>query len=284
MTKTTLFVVLAWIRLAVSLTLASAIVWGYMTYQASIGTFLSAVETSVSEMSTVVERTAETVEGGMEMLNEAQKQIVFSRGIVIQLKSVVEKQINDAPKYADGVMKTAEFLNNLAAPLQAFGEITTSISIPSSIKFDGGKLIVIMTTPYSDQGKQLKAAAQGVKDANEQLKKISNAIRQNAPIANSEVISSSKEIIKFLDNTEKNLSVLKAKGLPKAVVNLKMASQNLLSIRAQIGTINHLSEVVLIAGLLVALWGALHSIGAILLANFITKGLISDKASVIVQA
>jgi hypothetical protein len=80
------------------------------------------------------------------------------------------------------------------------------------------------------------------------------------------------------------LTRLKAEDLPKAGANLKATSQNLLSISAQIETIGHLSKVVLIAGLLLALWGALHSIGAILLAKFIAEGLITDKASAIAQA
>ena len=283
MTKTTLFVALAWIRLAVSLTLAAAIVWGYMKYQASFGTFLSAVAKSVNEISTVVVRTAETVERRMEILDESQKLIVSSRNILTELKSVVQKQVHDAPNYANGVMKVADFVSRLAAPLQAIGEIMMDISIPN-IKIDGVKTTVKMTAPYSDQGKQLKAAAQEVKEVTEQLKKISNAIGQNAPIINSKLTSMSNETIIILSKTEKALTRLKAEDLPRAVANLKATSQNLLSISAQIETIGHLSMVALIAGLLLALWGALHSIGAILLAKFIAEGLITDKASAIAQA
>ena len=72
------FASLAWFQLAISLLLAAVIIWGYASFQATFGQFISSLAASVGAVSTVVVRTAETVEARQDMLNETQKMLVVT--------------------------------------------------------------------------------------------------------------------------------------------------------------------------------------------------------------
>ena len=277
-TRNRYFAALAWVQLVVSLLFACAILWGYVTYQASIGSFVSAMAESVGAMSNVVVRTAETVEARKEMLDETQKMLVVLRDSITKLNEAAEKQALLAPQYSTGMMAAAGFVNKLASPLQAIGEKMTSISIPS-IQVDGIRPVVTITKPYEEQGRQLRAAAQEVKAVSESLTEISKAIGQDGQKVGSAFIATSRQALKVIGETEKTLLHLKTEDLPKAVADLKATSKGLHIVSTQLKTISQLGVVALMGGLLLALWCAVHSFGALMLARANSFGPSFEKTS-----
>lgn len=276
-TRSAFFAVLAWFQLALSLGFASAIVWGYVTYQASLGNFVSSIAASVGAISTVVVRTAETVEARKEMLDETQKMLVVSRGLITDLKSMAENQARLGPQYSAGMMATADLMRKLVGPLQAIGEKMMVISIPN-IQVVGIKPSVTMTKPFEAQGAQLKAAAQDAKVVSESLAGISKAIAQDGQKVSSAFIATSDQALKVLGETEKTLSRLKTEDLPKAVADLKATSEKLHSVSTQVDIAGNLGVVMLIVGLLLALWCVMHSLGALLLVKSKAFDAVTDVA------
>ncbi len=86
-----LFTLLAWLQLTLSVLLAVAIIWGYVNFQASFGQFSRSLATSISAVSDVVIRTAETVEVRQAMLNETQQVLVEARKALTDIKA----ELND---------------------------------------------------------------------------------------------------------------------------------------------------------------------------------------------
>jgi hypothetical protein len=76
------FTTLAWLQLVTSLSLASAIVWGYSNYQASLGLVLHSVAASVGVVSNVVGRTAETVDARRELVDQTSQMLLVTRNLV----------------------------------------------------------------------------------------------------------------------------------------------------------------------------------------------------------
>ena len=97
------FTTLAWLQLVTSLLLASAIVWGYSNYQASLGLFLHSVAASVGAVSNVVGRTAETVDARKELLDQTSQMLAVTRNLVKELRVAAENQSKLGPQYADGL-------------------------------------------------------------------------------------------------------------------------------------------------------------------------------------
>ena len=278
-----LFAALAWFQLAVSLLLATAIILGYMTFQASIGQFISSIAASVGAVSTVVIRTAETVEARQDMLDETQKMLVVIRNLIQELRAMAQSQAKLGPQYAAGMKSTSSLLDKLVSPLQAMGEKMVSISIPN-IKIVGIKPVVSMTKPFEDQGKQLQGSAQEVKTVSVTLAGISDSIGKDGQKLSAAFIATSDQAIKVIDETEKTLARLKSQDLPKAIADLKSTSENLRRISAQVDTVSNVGEVMLFVGLLLALWCIVHSLGALLLARSHAFGLSTDNASAIINA
>ena len=281
--KNILFASLAWFQLVVSLLLATAIIWGYMTFQSSIGQFTSALAASVGAVSMVVVRTAETVEARQEMLDETQKLLVVTRGLITDLKSMAANQVKVAPQYAAGLKSASGLLGTLAAPLQIIGEKLMGISIPD-IQIVGVKPVVTMTKPFEVQGKQLKESAEQVKVVGVTLAGISDSIGQDGQKVGAAFIATSDQAIKVIEETEKTLARLKSQDLPKAIADLKATSESLRSISTQVDTAGKLGLIMLVVGLLMSLWCIVHSLGALLLARSHAFGPGTDEVAATINA
>ncbi len=278
-----LFASLAWFQLAISLLLAAAIIWGYVTFQASIGQFVSSLSASIGAVSTVVVRTAETVEARQEMLDETQKVLVETRNLITEIKAMTEKHAKLGPQYAAGMKATSNFLGKVAGPLQTIGEKMIGMSVPN-IQIVGIKPVVTMTKPLEEQGKQLKEVAQDFKTVRVTLVGISDSIDQDGQKVGTAFIATSDQAIKVIGETEKTLARLKTQDLPKAIADLKATSENLRSISAQVDTVSNVGLVMLVVGLLLALWCIVHSLGSLLLVRSHAFGPDADKATAITNA
>lgn len=282
-TRNVLFAGLAWLQLAISLLLAAAIVWGYMTYQASIGQFVSSLAASVGAVSTVVVRTAETVEARQDMLDETQKMLLVTRNLIIELKAMAENQAKLGPQYADGMKATASFLGKVSGPMQVIGEKMMGISIPN-IQIVGIKPVITMTKPLEGDGRKLKEAAQEVKVVSDSFVGISNAVGQDGQKVSAAFIATTDQALKVIGETENTLARLKTQDLPKAIAELKATSEKLRSISSQVDTVSYAGVAMLVVGLLLALWCIVHSLGALLLARSFAFGPGMDKATAIINA
>lgn len=277
MKKNILFAALAWFQLAVSLLLAAAIIWGYMTFQASTGQFISALAASVRDVSTVVIRTAETVEARQDMLDDAQRLLVVTRRRITELKDISATQVKLAPQYATNLKSASSTVGTVATTLQVVGEKMTKISIPN-IQMDGVKPVVSMTKPFEDQGKQLTDSAIQVKDFGLALAALSESIGQDGKKLGEVFIATSDQAIKVIDESEKTLARLKSQDLPKAIADLKATSENLRSVSTQIDLVGNMRWVTLVVGLLLAWWCIVQSVGTLLLAQSGAFGRETDKA------
>jgi hypothetical protein len=79
--------------------------------------------------------------------------------------------------------------------------------------------------------------------------------------------------MKALVETEKTLERLKSQDLPKAIENLKTTSENLRNLSTQVDSVSNVGAVLLVVGLLLALWCFIHSLGVLLLARSQAFGL-----------
>ena len=277
------FASLAWFQLAISLLLAAVIIWGYASFQATFGQFISSLAASVGAVSTVVVRTAETVEARQDMLNETQKMLVVTRNQITELKGVTANQVKSAPQYASGLKSVSSLLSTLAGPAQSLGEKVMVISIPN-IQIVGIKPVVTMSKPFEDDGRRLKESAGQFKVVGVTLAGISESIGQDGQKLNAAFIAMSDQAIKVIDEAEKTLARLKTQDLPKAIAELKTTSENLRSISLKIDAVNNLGLIMLVIGLLLALWCIAHSLGALLLARSHAIDSVADKATKITHA
>ncbi len=164
-----LIVTLAWVQLVISLMLASAIVWGYMTYQASVGQFVTSLRTSISAMSNVVIRTAETFEARQELLVETEKTLAITRERITELAGVTEGLAANVPKIADGISDVAMFVGKVGGTLESIGDKLMLLSVPTDIHFDGLKPHVLMSHPLERQAEAIRGNAKELKAASEKL-------------------------------------------------------------------------------------------------------------------
>jgi hypothetical protein len=264
--KNFFFAVLAWTQLAISLLLAITIIWGYLTFQSSISQFIKSLAASIGAVSTVVVRTAETVEARQATLEETQKMLVVTRQLINELKLMAEHQAKLGPQYAASIKTTLATLGQMAVLMQKIGVKTMEITVPN-IKIEGVKPLIVMTKPFEAQGKQIEQAGRDAKATSVDLTGISESIGRDAQKINAAFIATSDQAIKVIDETEKSLVRLKENDLPKAIVDLKSTSENLRNISANLDMLSNGGIVILASGLLLALWCMVQSLGALSLAR-----------------
>jgi ABC-type transporter Mla subunit MlaD len=264
--KNILFTFLAWLQLTVSVLLALAIIWGYVNFQASVGQFVRSLAASISAVSDVVIRTAETVEARRALLDETQQVLVDARTLLTAIRATTESMAKQGPQLARGLNATSDFLGQIADPMQSIGDRLMVMSVPN-IQLIGIKPIVTFTRPFEEVGSQLKAEAQRIKAVSASLTGITAAMDQDGQKLGSSLIATSDQTMKALIETEKTLDRLKSQDLPKAIENLKATSENLRNLSTQVDRISNVGPVLLVVGLLLAVWCFLHSLGALLLAH-----------------
>jgi septal ring factor EnvC (AmiA/AmiB activator) len=270
--KKTLFTFLAWLQLTLSALLAVAIIWGYVNFQASFGQFPRSLATSISAMSDAVIRTAETVEARQAMLNETQQVLVEARKALTDIKAATQRLVSQGTQLTREINATSEVLIQVAGPLQTMGDTLRTLSVPN-IQIVGIKPVVSITRPFEDVGKKFMGLAMNLKSINSTFAKITESINQDGPKVGTDLVTTSEQAMKALIETEKTLERLKSQDLPKAIENLKATSENLRNLSTQVESVSNVGPVLLLVGLLLALWCFIHSLGALLLARSQSFGL-----------
>lgn len=267
-TKTKLFTFLAWLQLLFSVLLASAMVWGYMSYQASFGQFIHSVAASIGAVSNVVVRTAETIETRRDLLDQTGQMLVVTRNLVKALRVAADNQAKMAPQYAAGLRSASNVSEQLGGSLESIGQVFFGLSLPTSIQMQGMRPVPVMSHPWEKQARDFINKAHDIKAISATLSGISDTLNSDdGKNVSSALVVTSEQALKVISEVEKTLEKLKTQDLPKAIADLRVTSANLSQISTQIDMVGNVGLVLLVVGLLLAGWCFLHSLSALMLAN-----------------
>lgn len=136
-------------------------------------------------------------------------------------------------------------------------------SLPTSIQMDGLRPVFVMTRPLAPTGQTIKGNAQQLKSLGGGLQTVSLSLSKDIQNVSTAFVDTSNHAIKVLGAAEKALAELNAQELPKAVAELKIASENLRTVSTQVEIAGNVGLVLLIAGLLLAGWCFLNSLSVL---------------------
>lgn len=264
MTRNRLIAIFAWLQLAISIAIAATVIWGYVTYRASLGQFAHSVAASIVAVSNVVGRTAETLEAKQSLLDQTGKTISATRELIKELQAIAENQAKVAPQYAEGVRGASALVASLSGTVQSVGD-GMMFTAPTGIEWRGMKPFVVMSRPMEKQAQVVKTHAHNIKAVGESLLSVSVTIGRDGKNLSLAFMATSEQALKLIEETEKTLGRLKLKDLPNALVDLRVTSENLLNVSKQVNIAGNVSEVLLVVGLLLAGWCFFNSLGLMLL-------------------
>lgn len=264
------FAFLAWLQLFASLFFSATIVWGYLTYQSSLGQFFHSIADSVSAVSNVVARTAETVETRRELINQSAQMLVETRKLINEFRNAAENQAKLAPQHVAGLLSAATVTEKLSGLVQKMSD-GMMFSAPSDIRWEGIRPVVIMTRPMEAQAKEANAIAQDIKSISASMTGIAATISHDGQNLSAAVIATSGQALQVISEAEKTLVRINTEDLPKALDELKSTSHNLKLVSAQVDTVSDVGVVLLAAGLLLAVWCFLNSLGSLTLARSLLR-------------
>lgn len=266
MTKNMLIAFFARFQLVISIAIAGTVVWGYTTYQASLGQFTRSVAVSITAISNVVGRTAETIEARQNLIDQTGKTIAATRDLIKELQAIAENQAKVAPQYAEGIRGASTLVGSLSGSLHSLGE-GLMFSVPTDIKWRGRHTEIIRTRPLDKQAQSLMARAKDFKAVSDSLLAVSTTVGQDGARLSTAFIATTQQVLKMLEETEKSLSSIKSNDLPKALADLRGTSENLHSVSKQVNVGGSLSKALLVVGLLLAGWCFFNSLSTLMLVN-----------------
>lgn len=265
-TKNRLIIIFAWLQLFISFALAATVVWGYMTYQASLGQFTQSVAASIAAISNVVGRTAETIEAKQSFLDQIGKTLLATRNLVKEIQVTVANQSRIAPQYIEGVRAASDTMSRLSVTFQSVGD-GMMFTVPTGIEWHGMKPVVVKSRPLEKQAQAVKIHAKNFKVVSDNLSIISATIGRDGENLSMAFMATSEQALKLIEETEKMLGRLKSNDLPKALVDLKVTSENLRNVSEQVNIAGNVSEVFWGVGFLLAGWCFFNSLYLILVGS-----------------
>lgn len=266
MTRNKLIAFFAWFQLAISIAIAGAVVWGYTTYQVSLGQFTQSVAASITAISNVVARTAETIEARQNLLDQTGKTIAATRDLIKELQAIAENQAKVAPQYAEGIRGTSALVGSLSGTLHSIGD-GLMFSVPTDIEWHGIKPFIVMSRPLKNQAQSLRVRAKDFKAVSDSLLAVSTTVGQDGVRLSTAFIATTQQVLKMLEETEKSLGSIKSNDLPKALADLRETSENLRGVSKQVNVGGSLSKALLVVGLLLAGWCFFNSLSTLMLVN-----------------
>jgi hypothetical protein len=261
-----LVALLAWLQLIVSLVFAAALLWGYATYHPSLGQFARSLAASIGAVSNVVARSAETLEARGDILNQSAQMLGETRKLINQLLVVAETQSKLVPKHAEGLQSAASITGKLGELLLTVSDRMAGITVPSGLRFEGTKPTIAMSNPMEESAKEARAVAQDIKNVSESMAAIATTVGGDGQNLSAGVIATSNQALKVIAEAEKTLERINAQDLPKAIAEMKSTSQELTKVSAQVDMVSKGGVVLLGAGLILAVWCFLNSLGMLMLA------------------
>lgn len=254
--------ILAWLQIVFSTLLAATVVWGYVSFQTALGEFTKSLGTAIIATAGVISQTAETVQTKQTLLDNSLEMLISSRKLIEELRISAQNQSELAPKYADGFSGAAGILSSAGNVFLALGD-SLMFSLPTSIQMDGLRPVFVMTRPLEPTGQTIKGNAQQLKLLGDGLQAVSSSLAKDSKNVSAAFVDTSNHAIKVLGAAEKALAELNAQELPKAIAELKIASDNLRTVSTQVDIAGNVGLVLLIAGLLLAGWCFLNSVSVL---------------------
>jgi hypothetical protein len=129
------------------------------------------------------------------------------------------------------------------------------------------KPVVVMSRPLEASAGKIRTIAQEIKTLSEGMASIATSIGRDGQNLGGAVVASGNQALKVIAEAEKTLERINAQDLPKAIEELKATSQNLNVVSAQVDLLGKGGVVLLVAGLILAVWCFLNSLGFLMLAN-----------------
>jgi len=257
---------LVWLQLIFSIFLGATAIWGYLGYRSAIGPFTQSLAKAIISSADVISRTAETVQAKQSMVDNTLALLVSSRKLVEELRSSAQTQAALVPKYAEALRSASALFGTADNVFSTLGNSLT-FSVPTSIAMQGLKPVLVMTQPLAPTGQSIKQNGAQLKSLGDALERISSSMTKDGQNLTTAFIDTSNQTIKLLDDTEKTLAALKGLEFPKALADLKIASDNLRAVGTQVDMAGNIGLVLLIAGLLLAGWCFLNSLHMLYLTN-----------------
>lgn len=256
--------VLVWLQLAFSILLGATAVWGYLGYRNALGPFTQSLAIATVSTADVISRTAETVQAKQSLVDNTLEMLVSSRKLIEELRTSAQTQTELAPKYAEGLRGAAGLLGTSGVIFSKLGD-SLMFSMPTGIEMQGIRPMLVMTKPLEAPAKSFKENSEHLKSLGEGLIGISSSLAKDGHNISSAFVDTSNNAIKLLDDTEKTLAVLKGLEFPKALANLKIASDNLRTVGAQADIAGNFGLILLITGLLLSGWCFLNSLSLLIM-------------------
>lgn len=264
--NTKLMNALAWLQLAFSVLLGATAIWGYGGYRSALGPFTQSLAIATVSTADVISRTAETVQAKQSLVDNTLEMLVSSRKLIEELRTSAQAQTELAPKYAEGLRGAAGLLGTSGGVFSKLGD-SLMFSMPTSIEMQGIRPMLVMTKPLEATGKSFKENSEQLKSLGEGLLGVSSSLAKDGQNISSAFVDTSNNAIKLLNDTEKTLAVLKGLEFPKALANLKIASDNLRTVGAQADIAGNFGLILLVIGLLLSGWCFLNSLSLLMMTN-----------------
>jgi hypothetical protein len=270
--KNKIFVVLAWMQIFLSLSLAGVLILGYVSFQSSTGKLIHSIATSIGAVSNVVIRTAETVETRTELLEQSGQMLVVTRKQLQELQAIVKNNAALAPQMAASLRSTSQLANRLGTSLASFGDTLAQISVPTAVQMDGLRPVIVMSRPLALRGEELRKDGKNILEVGNGLAAASDSVARDTVNASNSFVASTEQALKVLVEVENTLARVKSQDLPKAVSDLKFTAENLRNISEQVDLFGNVGIILLIGGLILSAWCFLHSLNALVLARSLHYG------------
>lgn len=264
--KRSLFAVLAWMQLVFSVLLAASIVWVFVNYQGTIGQVVNSVAVTVDALSTAVLRTVETVEAQKGVIDEVDKSLKSSRGLVTAARDMVRNQEKELPVYADATKTIATSVTGTADRVQLVGERWISLKVRTP-QLDKGVPTIRDWRPFEDEGNQLVRLSVEIRKIGSAVRAVSDSLLADASRTGKQFVLASDQLIAVIDGAEGVISRVKRVDLPLAVNDLKVTSERLKAVKSQVDSGAHVALGIMIVGLLLSAWCIVHSLGVVMLAR-----------------
>jgi len=264
--RKSLFAVLAWMQLVLSVLLAVSIVWVFVNYQSTIGQVVNSVAATVDALSTTVLRTVETVEAQKGVIDEVGKSLQSSRGLVAAARDMARNQEKELPVYAAAMKAIAMPVTGTADGIQSAAELLISrkVSIP---QLEKGVPTVREWRPFEDEGRKLVGVSAELRKVGAAIRTLSDSLLVDASRTGKQFVQASDQLIAVLGGAEGAISRVKEVDLPLAIKDLKDTSERLKVVKGQVDSAVHVALAIMIAGLLLSAWCFVHSLGSVMLAR-----------------
>jgi|GEM_PF-2076544 len=262
-TKKKIFTLLAWLQLVISILMAALMVWGYLTYRAPIGQFVKSIEATMLAGSSLLEGTRETIEARSAYIDETGKLLIALRKTLRVFSKVVKNQQTMVPQYAESLRSASSIAMSMSGVLHHTGNDLMIARVPTGINLRHGLPKFEYHYPFKNLAATLEQNSKEFDIIGTRIAVITDTIASDGQNVGTAMNALTNQSLKMVNETFLALFILK-QGLPKALEDIQVVSDNLKNLSAHVHFLSYIGIVLLTFGLLMSGWCFLHSIGALM--------------------